>query len=302
MPRKILHAHIGMRTIKTAVSVLIAMAIVDQFGATAEKLIFAMLGAMSAVQPTFRASIEVCLTQIVGVICGALAGVLLLTLPIGQLTATGIGIVLILSAYNLFHSRLSPSLPCFVLVTLCTTPGIAPISYGLGRIWDTAIGLGVGLLINTLVCPYDNSRTIRSAIESLDRAMIAFLEDMFDGDGVLPDAAGIEKKLENMVNQLDIFADQRLVLHLRRQKRELEEFRTCERKARELTVQMAALVRMGPPGRLNEENRRRLAACGAEIRDRRPLDSVMELDVVTNYHVRQILTLRRELLEALGGN
>ena len=65
---------------------------------------------------------------------------------------------------------------------------------------------------------------------------------------------------------------------------------------------MAALVRMGTPGRLNEENRRRLAACGAEIRDRRPLDSVMELDVVTNYHVRQILALRRELLEALGGN
>ena len=35
------------------------------------------------------------------------------------------------------------------------------------------------------------------------------------------------------------------------------------------------------------------------IRDQRPLDSVMERDVVTNYHVRQILRLRRELLEAL---
>lgn len=58
---------------------------------------------------------------------------------------------------------------------------------------------------------------------------------------------------------------------------------------------------MGLPGRLNDENRRRLAACGAEIRDTRPLDSVMELDVVTNYHVGQILTLRRELLKELRG-
>lgn len=34
--------------------------------------------------------------------------------------------------------------------------------------------------------------------------------------------------------------------------------------------------------------------------DRRPLDSVMEVDVVTNYHVGQILTLRQALLQELG--
>ena len=46
-------------------------------------------------------------------------------------------------------------------------------------------------------------------------------------------------------------------------------------------------------------NRRKLAACGADIRDERPLDSVLERDVVTNYHVRQILKLRRELMDEL---
>ena len=56
---------------------------------------------------------------------------------------------------------------------------------------------------------------------------------------------------------------------------------------------------MDRPGRLNEENRRRMKACGACIRDERALDSVMEKDVVTNYHVSQILTLRRELLDIL---
>ena len=62
---------------------------------------------------------------------------------------------------------------------------------------------------------------------------------------------------------------------------------------------MEILSHMGRPGRLDEENRRRLSACGAEIRDTRPLDSVLERDVVTNYHVRQILKLRRELLNTL---
>ena len=69
--------------------------------------------------------------------------------------------------------------------------------------------------------------------------------------------------------------------------------------ARELLARMEVLSRMGRPGRLNDENRRRLKACGANIRDTRPLDAVQEKDVVTNYHVRQILTIRRELLDAL---
>ena len=49
------------------------MVIVDAYGATASKLIFAMLGAMAAVQPTFKASLEACIAQIVGVVFGALA-------------------------------------------------------------------------------------------------------------------------------------------------------------------------------------------------------------------------------------
>jgi hypothetical protein len=56
---------------------------------------------------------------------------------------------------------------------------------------------------------------------------------------------------------------------------------------------------MESPGRLDEENRRQLEEAGAGIRDHRPLESVTERDVVTNYHVRQILRLRQELLAAL---
>ena len=39
---------IGLRTLKTVAAVLAAMVIVDAYGATASKLIFAMLGAMAA--------------------------------------------------------------------------------------------------------------------------------------------------------------------------------------------------------------------------------------------------------------
>lgn len=290
---------IGMRTVKTAAAVVISMIVVYFYGATTSKLIFAMLGAMAAVQPTFRESLESCLTQILGVLFGAVVGVLLLALPIHTLVATGIGIVLVITLYNVLGIRFSPSLACLIVVTLCTTPEIAPISYALTRIWDTAIGLTIGMLINTLIFPYDNSQQIREAVQGLDQEVIRFLEEMFDGDESMPDVEEMERKIRNLAHMLSIFSNQMLPLRLRRQKEEIEAFRVCEDKARELLARMEVLSHMGRPGRLNEENRRSLKACGADIRDMRPLDSVLERDVVTNYHVRQILKLRRELMEAL---
>ena len=170
----------------------------------------------------------------------------------------------------------------------------------MGRIWDTAIGLGVGMLINTLVFPYDNSRQLRATMDALDTELIRFLEEMFDGDEELPDVKQMEAITATIARQLQIFSNQKLLLNLSRQKRQIETFRLCESKARELLARMEILSHVGRLGRLDEENRRRLNACGANIRDMRPLDAVQEKDVVTNYHVRQILAIRRVLLEELS--
>lgn len=275
------------------------MVIVHFYGTTTSRLTFAMLGAMAAVEPTFTDSLRSCLAQIVGVFFGSVVGVLLLAIPIHPLVRTGIGIVLAITLYNTFRIRFSPSLPCLIVLTLCITPDIQPLSYALGRIWDTAIGLAVGLTINTLVFPYDNSRQIRDTIESLDRELIRFLEEMFDGDDVMPDPAKMEQTVGDMARQLAIFSNQRLFLRRRSQKQQIESFRVCEGKARELLARMVILSRMERPGRLSRENRSRLRGCGANIADSRPLKNPKERDVVINYHVAQLLKLRRELLEAL---
>lgn len=299
MQNKFLRIRIGLRTLKTVAAVIISMLIVDAYGATTSKLIFAMLGAMAAVQPTFQQSLESCLTQIIGVLFGAAAGLLLMHTPIPSLVSIGIGMVLVITLYNALKIRFSPNLACLIVVTLCLGNETNAVSYAIGRIWDTAIGLGVGMAINTLIFPYDNSNQIRSLVESLDQEVLRFLEDTFDGDDVLPDAAKLTKQINTMENQLTTFQNQKLVLRLSRQKQQLEQFLICERKARELLARLEVLSHMGKPGRLSDQNRLRLKACGAEIRDKRPLKNPQERDIVTNYHVKQILTLRTELLDAL---
>ncbi len=288
--------HIGLRTLKTAGAVVLSLVTAQFFGTTDSRLVFAMLGAMAAMEPTFQASVESCLTQIVGVTCGAIIGMGLQMLPIPGLAAAGIGIVAVITLYNAFGIRFSPGLPCLIVMLLCMDPEANPYDNTLGRIWDTAIGLIVGMAINTLVFPYDNRQQIRETARSLEKEVITFLEDMFDGDDVLPNPDKMAGKLALLAGQLSIFSQQKW---LKNRRRDLETFQTCEQKARELLARMTVLSHVERIGRLNEENRRSLKACGAQIRDARPLDAVMERDVVTNYHVRQILKLRRELLEVL---
>lgn len=290
---------IGLRTIKTAAAVVLSMLLVNIYGFSTSKLIFAMLGAMAAVQPTFKESLESALTQIVGVMFGAFMGVLLLQLPIHPLVAAGIGIILVIMLYNVLQLRFSPSLACLIVVTLCTDRQIQPLIYAVERIWDTTIGLSVGMFINTLIFPYDNSRQIRATVQALDRELIAFLEDMFDGDDIMPDAQQMVLTIEDMERQMQIFSNQKLFLHLRAQHRKLAMFRSCEGKARELLSRLIVLSRVEHPGILNEVSRQLLRDCGAQIKDQRELTNPTELDIVTNYHIKKILSLRDDLLNEL---
>ena len=290
---------IGLRTVKTAVAVLISMVLVDRLGTSSSKLIFAMLGALNAMQPTFNESIESCLTQIVGVFLGAVAGWLLMLTGLHPILASCIGIIFVLILYNGLKIRYSAGLACIIVVSMCLDGETRPFTYALTRIWDTAIGLAVGMAVNTLIFPYDNSRRIRILIRSLDEDVLRFLEEIFDGDEVLPDPESLRRKLRDMEDQLAIFSNQKLLLHLRRQKKDLERYNLCGEKARELTARLQILSLAGKPGRLNDENRQKLKHCGANIRDRRPLKNPQERDTVTNYHVRQILRLREEMLAIL---
>ena len=291
--------HIGLRTFKTVLAVALSMLVADLWGATDSSIILAMLGAMAAVQPSFIESFRSCLAQTVGVLLGAAASLLLIQLPVPPLVSSVIGILITIILYNGLHISHSPVLACMIVVIMCYDSEAQPVLYALARIWDSAIGLSIGMVINTLVFPYDNSRQIRQTIHSLDKTLIRYLEELFDGDDILPDPQLMQQTISRIHAQMTIFSNQRLLLHLKRQRSQLEVFRLCEDKAQELLARMVILSRVSRPGRLNEENRRRLASCGANIRDMRPLDSVLELDVVTNYHVTQILKLRRELLDTL---
>ncbi len=248
---------------------------------------------------TFKQSLEACMAQIVGMIFGAIVAAGLSFVPIHSLLTVGIGVVLIIVIYNIFGMDYSPNLACLVVVMSCMNAEVLPFDYALARLWDTAIGLVVGMIINMLVLPYDNSLRIRQAIEYLEKEVILFLEDMFDGDKEYPDTEKMRETIDDMASQLGIYSKQWLPFSVKRNKEKLEIFLKCESKERELMAQMEVLSQMENPGRLDPEIRIRLEESGAEIRDRRRIIRYEEEDIITNYHVGKILDLRDELFEMI---
>ena len=300
LKRRHLRFHIGMRTIKTVVSVIIAMLLVQSGLSPHSHLTLAMLGAVAAVQPSFKDSVSSCAAQFIGTITGGIVGNLLLLTPLPTIVITAIAVVVVITVYNLLHISFAPSLPILVVVILCTTPDVNHVTYAFGRLYDTCIGMAVGLVINTLVFPYDNSRQIRFAVESLDRELIIFLEEMFDGDDILPDPDILGRKYDAMKDMLHIFSQQRIFTHLKLQRKEVAAFEVCREKALALVSRIYLLSVMGTHGHLTQEVCDLLAASGAKIKDKPWTGEFSERDIVLNYHVKHILNLRRELLVALG--
>lgn len=293
--------HIGRRTFKSALAVILALIVVSMFGTSAatSKMVFAMLGAMAAMENTFKQSLEACMAQIVGMILGAIVAAGLSFVPIHSLLTVGLGVVVIIVLYNVMGFHYSPNLPCLVVLMSCMNTDVYPFEYALDRLWDTAIGLAIGMLINVLILPYDNSLKIRQTFEYLEKEVIEFLEDMFDGDKEYPDTVKMRNTINDMASQLGIYSKMWLPFSVKQDKQKLEVFLRCENKARELMAQMEVLSQMENPGRLDPEIRKRLEDCGAEIRDRRKIIRYEEEDIITNYHVGKILDLRDELMNTI---
>ena len=62
---------------------------------------------------------------------------------------------------------------------------------------------------------------------------------------------------------------------------------------------MEVLCHTGRVGHLSKSTLTRLKDCGANIQTDYIRDSIQDTDLIINYHINKLLTLREELLKAL---
>ncbi|MGL5351694.1 MAG: FUSC family protein [Clostridium sp.] len=145
---------IGLRNIKTAISVSICLIIFskDPF--------FAAIAAVMCMQDTVENSVKFGVNRIVGTLIGGLTGLIFLYstrfLHLEGLTPviTGTGVVLVIYLSNLLKKPASSAMSSLVLIAIMIAPVTSnPFVYAFKRTIETSLGIIVTILVNKYIKP-----------------------------------------------------------------------------------------------------------------------------------------------------
>nr|WP_297275292.1 aromatic acid exporter family protein [uncultured Agathobaculum sp.] len=278
--------HIGLRTVKTGLAVALALLFADLRGSTS--LIFAAIGAISAMSRTVGDAFESCRTQLTGILLGAGFGALFVSV-LSNFRYVGIGLGLIALILLCVRLRLQFAVPlsCIVFVSICLSPAGDAFQYGFNRLLDTAIGLATALVINVAIKPYNNSRRIVGLLRQFQQSVPAYV-----GDRVLygryPDLSPLREQLERISAELTTFEKQRAFRSHSHAEQAIF-LRGCERLAQSVWQELSALCAMDEKGRLSPENAKRLTLLGLTVPDGICAAPKTTADIVGNYHLDNLL-------------
>lgn len=143
---------VGMRNIKTAISVSICVALSHVFNR--EYIFYAVIASVIAMQSSVADSFKAGKNRMLGTIVGALAGFMFASIKPGNVFLCGIGVVLIIYICDNLGWKKSVTISCIVfLAIMLNLNDRTPMSYSINRIVDTFIGISVAVLVNYFVSP-----------------------------------------------------------------------------------------------------------------------------------------------------
>ncbi len=144
---------IGLRTIKTGIAVGIALLVVELF--QMESVIFISIAALIGMQPTLTDSLQKSANRIYGTVAGAVFGfIMALVLPSHFLLAA-LGVVALIMVMNRLNIPEGIIISCVVFISIFmnSDPERTIYAYALSRLIDTALGIGIALMVNYFILP-----------------------------------------------------------------------------------------------------------------------------------------------------
>jgi uncharacterized membrane protein YgaE (UPF0421/DUF939 family) len=148
---------IGFRNIKTAIAVLICMAVLRTFKDYSP--FYACIAAVITMQNSMDNSIKAGLNRMIGTLIGALVGGVFASIYGENLIITSLGIVIVIYLTNLFKRSGSTSIACIVyLAIMVNIKDTTPLNYTIFRVLETFLGIIVAVCVNLLIAYPDKGK------------------------------------------------------------------------------------------------------------------------------------------------
>ncbi len=149
--RRFVPRGLGLRTMKTVLTVMISAAIMRYV--LHDTPFFACIGAVVAMERTIQDSYRAALIRNLGTLVGGLLGILFANLT-GNVVLLALGVIPIILIQNALNKQQSIIPACVVYFAVVYTNTVdTALSYGLRRIGETFLGTVVAIVVNRAVFP-----------------------------------------------------------------------------------------------------------------------------------------------------
>ncbi|MBK5241707.1 aromatic acid exporter family protein [Clostridium sp.] len=142
--------NIGMRNIKTALSVFLCLILLRTFHHSFP--FYACIAAVITMQSTVHNSFTTGKNRMIGTIIGAICGLLFALISPNNVFLTSIGIVMVIYFLNLLNRKNSIIIGCVVFLAIMTNlRDSTPLIYSINRVIETFVGIFISVLVNYLI-------------------------------------------------------------------------------------------------------------------------------------------------------
>ena len=293
------HISLGTRVVKTAIAVTLSVFLIRFFATDDLSVFYAGFGALIAMDTTFSNSLRQGLTQLIGVLAGTVMGYLSVLLFPSMTPAwmAGLGVLLLIVLCNALKLSFSASLSCIIFLSACLTPTDDIVRDSLFRLRDSSLGIGIALVVNALIRPYNNKKRILALLERLRAQIPGDIEQIVVKEQ-FPDLQESVAILRQLDRELNLYHSQ----HFFHRKHDDEALlRGCYQLAQRMLQEMEAICGMDCLGDLAMESAAVMQELGMELPEAGlPERKCTRHDtIVMNYHLDKLLSAYQYLGELM---
>lgn len=274
---------VGMRNIKTAISVSICVALAHIFNR--EYIFYAAIASVIAMQSSVSDSFKAGKNRMKGTIVGAIIGFIFAFISPDNILLCGIGIVILIFICNFLGWNKSVTISCIVfLAIMLNLNGRTPFLYSINRIIDTFMGITVAVLVNYFILPPKHwDRLYTEYVLSIDKVFIIIEEKLCNNKNIeLPKLRDEILKLEGALNTY------KSEFRIKRQENiEIDKIEKIISVCNEIYIHLKIIESIEKTCGLNESNYTKVA----DMFSKEPVKEKErdETSIVFNYHVENIL-------------
>ncbi|MBE6928198.1 MAG: hypothetical protein E7467_06920 [Ruminococcaceae bacterium] len=295
------HLPFGLRTLKTAISITVALIIVQLYSDNPDAMFYAALGALVAMETTLDRSIRQSITQLLSVLFGTVVGYLVLYLFHASIPAwvIGLGILILILLCNMLKFPYTITLSCIVFLSACMYNSHSKDLLGDAalRMANTTVGLATAMLVNIAIRPYNNKGRILSLLKKIRKQVPKDLESIVVYER-FPNLQPSVELLRSIERELSLYHAQRF-FHRKHDEEAL--LGGCLQLAQRMVQELEAICGMDCLGDLASDNLERMDALMLRL----PRDGILNRKctrrdtIVMNYHLDKLLTAHSYLGELM---